>query len=388
MIAPNDDNRELESEIWLDRLERLANQKASASQNVSDLEKAASAAALIASARKSREELKHHSYRLQLGDAQSWAFLAIPFLILVGLLVFLPRPNQQAQALRETNDDQQFREVEKTFLAQVTQTGALARPDLLLLTTPLQPYIKDPRYSREAGDLLILALAHAATPDAFQDYFVSRNIHVDAGDLTAILTLDRMLYTNFNELDDALNSDATSNASTIVGHPLSKEQVQRVRDGILLELTFLSGKVASYLRSRDGEPLNADLRRVYFKGIDLGGVVFGKSNLEGCQWEGVSLNNADLSSVAEFDNSQWIDADWWNARVISKPLLSYLAANQYPYHPPVVDYSNAPSSREVYEEKVTKLCRAVNLNCDAASMPYGTPTKTEKHPKPPLLPVG
>ena len=145
------ENRELESEIWLDRLERLANQKAASSQNISDLEKAASAAALVAKARRSREDLKHHSYRLRLGDAQSWAFLAIPFLILVGLLIFLPRPNQQAQALRETNDDAQFREVERNLLAQVTQTGALARPDLLLLTTPLAPYLKDARYARGSG---------------------------------------------------------------------------------------------------------------------------------------------------------------------------------------------------------------------------------------------
>jgi hypothetical protein len=373
-------NRDLESDIWLDRLERLANQKAASSQNISDLEKAASAAALIANARRSREDLKHHSYRLRLGDAQSWAFLAIPFLILVGLLVFLPRPNQQAQALRETNNDAQFREVERNFLVQVTQTGALARPDLLLLTAPLQPFLNDPRHAREAADLSILALSHAASPDAFQDYYVSRNIRLDSRNLPAVFTLDRMLYTNFNELDDALNSDTTSNASLVVGRPLNKDQGQRVRDGVLLELTFLSGKIAAYLRSNNYEPLNADLRRVYFKGIDLGGVEFGKSNLEGCQWEGVSLTNANLSGVTEFDNSQWIDASWWDARSISKPLLSYLIANQYPYHPPVVDYSNAPSSNEVYRQKVMKLCRTVSLSCDASKLPYGAPGRAEKNP--------
>jgi hypothetical protein len=371
-------NRELESEIWLDRLERLANQKAASSQNISDLEKAASASALIANARKSREELRHHSYRLRLSDAQSWAFLATPFLILVGLLVFLPRPNQQAQALRETTNDAQFREVEKTFLAQVTQTGALARPDLLLLTTPLQPYLNNPRYAKEAGDIAILALSHAASADAFQDYFVSRNIRIDAQNLPTIFTLDRMLYTNFNELDDALNSVATSNGSSIVGRPLSKEQGQRARDGILIELTFVSSKMAAFLRAHRSEPLNADMRRVYLKSIDLSGVSFGKSNLEGCQWEGVSLTGADLSAVTEFDNSQWIDASWWDAKSVSKPLLSYLLANQYPYHPPVVDYSNAPASPEIYREKVMKLCRAVDLSCDAGQFPYGAPGKKDK----------
>jgi len=372
--------KDLESEIWLDRLEHLANQKAASSQNVSDLEKAASAAALIANARKSREDLKHHTYRLRLGDAQAWAFLAIPFLILVGLLVFLPRPNQQAQALRETNNDAQFRDVEKTFLAQVTQTGALARPDLLLLTTPLQPYLTDPRYAKEAGDIAILALSHAASPDGFQDYFVSRNIRIDARNLPTIFTLDRALYTNFNELDDALNSDATSYASLIVGRPLSREQGQRARDGILLELTFLSSRMAAYLRAHRSEPLNADMRRVYFKSIDLSGVTFGKSNLEGCQWEGVSLTGADLSGVTEFDNSQWIDASWWDAKSVSKPLLSYLIANQYPYHPPVVDYTNAPSSPDVYRDRVMKLCKAVDLSCDAARLTYGSPPGKKEKP--------
>jgi hypothetical protein len=375
--------KDLESDIWLDRLEHLANQKASSSQNISDLEKAASAAALIANARKSREDLKHHVYRLRLGDAQAWAFLAIPFLILVGLLVFLPRPNQQAQALRETNNDAQFRDVEKTFLAQVTQTGALARPDLLLLTTPLQPYLSDPRYAKEAGDIAILALSHAASPDGFQDYFVSRNIRIDARNLATIFTLDRALYTNFNELDDALNSDATSYASLIVGRPLSREQGQRARDGILLELTFLSGKMGAYLRTHRADPLNADMRRVYFKGIDLSGVMFGKSNLEGCQWEGVSLTGADLSGVTEFDNSQWIDASWWDAKSVSRPLLSYLTANQYPYHPPVVDYTNAPSSPDVYRERVMKLCKGAELSCDAGKLTYGVPPgKKEKPVKP------
>jgi len=375
--------KDLESEIWLDRLEHLANQKASSSQNISDLEKAASAAALIASARKSREDLKHHIYRLRLGDAQAWAFLAIPFLILVGLLVFLPRPNQQAQALRETNQDLQFRDVEKTFLAQVTQTGALARPDLLLLTTPLQPYLNDPRYAKEATDIAILALSHAASPDGFQDYFVSRNIRIDARNLPAIFALDRALYTNFNELDDALNSDATSYASLIVGRPLSREQGQRARDGILLELTFLSSRMGAYLRAHRAEPLNADMRRVYLKSIDLSGVQFGKSNLEGCQWEGVSLTGADLSGVTEFDNSQWIDASWWDAKSISRPLLSYLIANQYPYHPPVVDYTNAPSSPDVYRDRVMKLCKAAELTCDAAKLTYGVPPgKKDKPAKP------
>jgi hypothetical protein len=376
-------NRHLESEIWLDRLERLANQRAASSQSISDLEKAASAAALIANARKSREDLKHHTYRLRLGDAQSWAFLATPFLILVGLLVFLPRPNQQAQALRETTNDAQFREVEKTFLAQVTQTGALARPDLLLLTTPLQPYLNDPRYAREAGDIAILALSHAASADAFQDYFVSRNIRIDARNLPTVFTLDRMLYTNFNELDDALNSDATANASSIVGRPLSKEQGQRARDGILMELTFVSARMAAYMRAHRSDPLNADMRRVYLKSVDLSGVAFGKSNLEGCQWEGVSLTGADLSAVTEFDNSQWIDASWWDAKEVSKPLLSYLMANQYPYHPPVVDYSNAPASPDIYRDKVMKLCRAVDLTCDPAKLPFGAPAKKDKGVKAP-----
>ncbi len=368
------ENRDFISEVWLDRLERLANQKAASSQNVSDLEKAASAVALIAQARKNREDLKHHAYRLRLGDAQAWAFLAIPFLIFIALLVFLPRPNQQAQALRETNNDTQFREVEKSFLSQVTQTGTLARPDLLLLTTPLQPFLSDPRYAKEAGDLEILALSHVASPDAFQDYFVSRGIHIDPQNLPTVLTLDRMLYTNFNELDDALNSDAASNASAIVGRPLSKEQGQRARDGVLMELTFLSGKIAAYLRSStDFQAVNADLRRVYLKGADLNGVNFGKSNLEGCQWEGVSLTHADLSNVTEFDNSQWIDASWWDAKRVSKPLLSYLIANQYPYHPPVVDYTNSPKSPDLYRQKVMSLCRSVNLSCDASKLPYGTP---------------
>jgi hypothetical protein len=374
-------NHDLESDIWLDRLERLANQKAASSQNVSDLEKAASAAALIANARMSREDLKHHSYRLKLGDAKSWAFLATPFLILVGLLVFLPRPNQQAQAMLQTGNDAQFHEVEKTFLSQVTQTGSLARPDLLLLSAPLQPYLNDPKYAKEAGDLSILALARVASSDAFQDYYVSRNIRIDEHNLGTILTLDRMLYTNFNELDDALNSDATSNTSAVLGRPLSKEQGQRARDGILLELTFLSSRIASHIRNHNSEPLDADLRRVYFKGIDLNAVAFGKSNLEGCQWEGVSLVNADLSQISEFDNSQWIDASWWDAKSISKPLLTYLIANQYPYHPPVVDYSNAPSSPEVYHQKVMKLCVDAGLTCDPAKISYGAPVKKDKTPK-------
>jgi hypothetical protein len=381
MNSSDSGDKDLESELWLDRLEKLANEKAASSQDVSDLERAASAAALIASARMSREDLKHHSYHVRLNDAKAWAVLATPFLIFLGLLVFLPRPNQQASAMREASADSQFREVEKNFLTQVTQTGALARPDLLLLTAPLQPYLSDPRYQKETGDLSILALSHVSSPDAFQDYFVSRNIRVDVHNLPTVLTLDRMLYTNFNELDDALNSDATANVSTIVGRPSSKDQGQRARDGVLLELTFLSAKIAAQLRGFNSDPLNADLRRVYFKGVDLGNVVFGKTNLEGCQWEGVSLKNADLSGVVEFDNSQWIDANWWDARSISKPLLSYLIGNQYPYHPPVVDYANAPISRDVYQQKVMKLCGSAGLKCDAASMPYGAPAKGDKKGK-------
>jgi hypothetical protein len=284
--------------------------------------------------------------------------------------------------MREASDDAQFKEVEKNFVAQVTQTGPSVRPDLLLLTTPLEPYLNDSRYANEARDLSILALSHAASSDAFQDYFVSRNIHVDSQNLGTFLILDRVLYTNFNELDDALNSDASSNISTIVGRPLTKEQGQRTRDGILLELTYLSGRIGAHLRSQKNEPLNADLRRVYFKGIDLGNVIFGQSNLEGCQWEGVSLTGADLSAITGYDTSQWIDANWWDARSIAKPLLTYLIANQYPYHPPVIDYINAPGSREVYVEKVLGLCKTAGLSCNGASLPYGTPAKTEKHAKP------
>lgn len=372
MSGSEGSNGDVESELWLERLEKLANEKAASSQNLADLEKAASTASLVAQARLGRESLKQHRFRFSFEDARSWAFLAIPFLILIGLLVFAPRPNQQASAMREASADAQFREVEKNFLAQVTQTGALARPDLLLLTAPLQPYLNDSRYERETTDVLILALSHVSSADAFQDYFVSRNVRVDARTLPAILTLDRMLYTNFNELDDALSSEAPSNASTIVGRPLSKDQGQKARDSVLMELTFMSAKIAAYLRSANSsKPLDADLRRVYFKNADLSNVVFGKSNLEGCQWESVSLRNADLSGVTDFDNSQWIDANWWDARGISRPLLNYLIANQYPYHPPVVDYVNAPSSQDAYSQKVLKLCHDAGLSCDASRLAYG-----------------
>lgn len=375
-------NDDLESELWLDRLEKLANERAASSQSLADLERAASAAALIADARMRRQELKNHTYRLRVDDAKSWAFLAIPFLILLSLIVFMPRSSQQASVIREASVDAQFHEVEKNFLAQVTQTGALARPDLLLLTAPLQPYLTDPRYEREASDLSILALSHASSSDVFLDYFVSRNIRIDSRNLPTILTLDRMLYTSFIELDDALSSETSSNVSSIVGHPLSKDQGQRARDGVLLELTFLSGKIAAHLRGYNSKPLDADLRRVYFKGVDLGNVVFGKSNLEGCQWEGVSLRNADLSAVTEFDNSQWIDANWWEARAIGRPLLSYLIGNEFPYHPPVVEYLNAPSSREAYQQKVLKLCQSAGLSCDPGKLTYGTATKSDKKGKP------
>jgi hypothetical protein len=167
---------------------------------------------------------------------------------------------------------------------------------------------------------------------------------------------------------------------------LSKEQGQRARDGILLELTFLSGRMAAYLRAHRADPLNADMRRVYFKSIDLSGVMFGKSNLEGCQWEGVSLTGADLSGVTEFDNSQWIDASWWDAKNVSRPLLSYLIANQYPYHPPVVDYTNAPASPDVYRDRVMKLCKAVDLTCDAAKLTYGIPPGKKEKPVKPATP--
>ena len=210
---------------------------------------------------------------------------------------------------------------------------------------------------------------------------MSRNLKVDSRSLAATLALDRTLYTTFNELDDALNSDATLNAGTILGRPLTKEQGQKARDGILLELTFLSGKISAYLRGI-GEPLNVDLRRVYLKGVELGGVSFGKSNLEGGQWEGVSLANADFSTVTEFENSQWIDANWWDANAIGKPLLTYLIANQYPYHPPVADYSNAPSSAQVYQAKVMKLCGSAGLNCASMKLPFGTaPNRSDKKTK-------
>ena len=378
MNGPENGDRGLESDLWLERLEDLANRKAAASQSLADLEKAASAAVLIARARIQREHLRHHRYRLHLDDAKSWALLAVPFLILIAVLVFFPGPSQQARATREASAHAEFREVEKNFVSQITQTGALVRPDLMLLTTPLEPYLHDPRFEKEALDLSILALSHAASADAFQDYFVSRNIHVDARNLPTFLTLDRVLYTNFNELDDALNSDASSNISTIVGRPLGKDQGQRARDGILLELTFLSARIAAHLRSYKADPLNADLRRVYFKGIDLGGVTFGQSSLDGCQWEGVSLTNADLSKVTGFEASQWIDANWWDARIISRPLLNYLITNQYPYHPPLVEYTNAPPARDAYAAQVLRLCKKSALNCNAATLPYGTPAKPDK----------
>jgi|GEM_PF-3675520 len=252
MLGPDSGNQNIEADLWLDRLERLANQKAAESENISDLEKAASAALLISSARKSRQELQHQSYRLKLDDAKSWALLAIPLLILLALVLFLPRPSHQESVMRESAADSQFREVERNFLAQVMQTGMLGRPDLLLLTTPLQPYLNDPRYAKEALDLSLLALSHSASSDAFQDFFVSRNIRISRQNFSTVLALDRMLYTNFNELDDALNSDASGK---------TKEQGQRARDAPLLELPFLSGKIAGYVRGSNAGPLDLDLRR-------------------------------------------------------------------------------------------------------------------------------
>jgi hypothetical protein len=379
-------NEEFESDIWFAKLERLATERAASSGELHDLEKAAAAAKLFADARKTRSELQYLNSHVHLEDAKSWAFLAIPLLMLVGLFVFSPGPDQQARAMREANSEAQWHEVERNFITQLNQSSG--RPDVLLLTTPLQPFLNDARHGKEATDLSLLALARVTSADSFQDYFVSRGIRVGSQNLSSIATLDRMLYTSFNELDDALNTE-TNGITAIPGRSLNKEQGQRARDAVLLELTYLSARVGFYFRSLAGAtPVNADLRRVFLKNVDLSGVDFGHSLLDNCQWEGVTLAGADLSGIQDYENSQWIDASWWDAKRISKPLLGYLIANQYPYHPPVTDYANPPKSKEVYVSKVLALCDAAALTCSAERMPYGslTPPKPAKPVKPAVAP--
>jgi hypothetical protein len=370
--ANNAGNQEFEADIWYARLERLATERAASSQDLNDLEKAAAAAKMFADARKTRSDLQYSSSHIRLEEAKSWAFLAIPVLLLVALFVFVPGPDQQARAMREANGESQWHEVERNFISQLNTAPPTGRPDVLLLTTPLQPFLNDPRHGKEAADLGLLALSHLASSDAFQDYFVSRNIRISQQNLVAVTTLDRTLYTNFNELDDTVTAEAAAGAAPRV--TLSREQTQRARDAVLLELTFLSGRLGAYFRNnfRDA-PLNADLRRLYLKNVDLSNVDFGRSSIDNCEWEGVSLTGADLSAIQDYDNSQWIDANWWDAKRISKPLLSYLIANQYPYHPPVTDYANAPRSRDAYADKVSALCNAAGLGCIADRFPYGTP---------------
>ena len=63
---------------------------------------------------------------------------------------------------------------------------------------------------------------------------------------------------------------------------------------------------------------------------DLSHTNFSTIGLIGANVQGVNIEDADLSNIAEYSKSSWSNTAWWHAKGINKNLLKYLVEN-FPY---------------------------------------------------------
>jgi hypothetical protein len=388
-VEPMDETPEPEGtsqESELDHIRRAAASLAQQPLKREDLEKL-SAVYQNLSEIEGREREKANQKRVLSMEAwKSFATVTVPLLTLVTLAITVYMQNSQISAAREANEDTQWRQALKSF--SVVHNDPLAD---LTADAGLKSLYTSSRYAGQAYAMTSIMLGHMGDMEGFRDLYSSAYGSAGWPNIATVADIARGLAKNYWDID-ALMNDASgqpsdrlppSFAAQYGRGPAGRASLDHYLSEIGSELVFVSSEICSTLRTprtNDWAKATLDLSSMYLWQSECSNADFGYVDLSSARLETVNLHGARLLPTA-FSDSHWIESPWWTAEAVEGGLLGYLKDQNYPYKAGG-EYGDAESkkrgpSKEEYISRVTSLCKAASINCDPATVPFGSPSQAQ-----------
>jgi hypothetical protein len=155
---------------------------------------------------RAQESLNESQQRtLRLEGWKSLATVVVPLLTLITLAVTIWIQNSQIQAMREGNEDKQWREALKSF--SVKHFDPLAD---LTADAALKSFYTSPRYRDQAYAMTKIMLGHMTDEEGFRDLYSSAYAYAAWNNIGDIADIDRGVRRTFFELDDMLQQGPNS----------------------------------------------------------------------------------------------------------------------------------------------------------------------------------
>jgi hypothetical protein len=351
----------------LRKLQEQAVQTALNSGRIEDVEKAANITKQLLDAEKSAKDAEVAPKLFRYEEPKSWATLLVPLLSILTLAVTVYMQSNQLQATREAEQDKQWLENVKNVLAQLDKKPQQVS-DPAIASALLEPYAADKRFGTHARQLTIELLTRVPSAERFSDYFVSHHIGEQWSDVQLLTTVSREIFANLNEIELRLQKQP------------GNELLNAARDASVADLIFLTEKLSALYHLPDANPRAADFRHVLLIDGNLAKLDLADADLTGAKLQNVNLTDTVLGPGIKFQDVAFVDTHWWDAKEISKPLLSHLIENFYPYFNNAdVQYATPPPDRVTYVKLVMQLCSKAGVPCQGDKLKYGEPpTPNEK----------
>lgn len=92
----------------------------------------------------------------------------------------------------------------------------------------------------------------------------------------------------------------------------------------------ITSRIGSVLKTPRPLGTQLDLSGTYLRAADWTGIDLSAANLEGAYFLDIDLHGVELANVTRFSGLKMQTTIWWEAKLISKPLLEFLTA-KFPF---------------------------------------------------------
>ncbi|MFM0552156.1 pentapeptide repeat-containing protein [Paraburkholderia sediminicola] len=351
----------------LQKLQKMAVDKALATGEIADIEKAVSISKTVTERDKTARDYQNQRVVLRFEWYKTFASTIVPLLTLLtlGFTVWI-----QIKQLNETslaNADTGWRDTAEKVLSQLRPAGTSGRNsgkvDGQLTIQLLRPYFSDPRHGTEAMDIGMLVVTRTGDMDASDNFYALPDIKVTESNVGVFLFRAREVQSQLAALDD--ESQRQNIPEDII------RNADRIRAALADNLRHICGKISESLQPIPTIKFPDHVDGVHFLDCSFASVDFGQAVLKRSYFERVDFHGADLSKIGDFGDSSWSGSDWWDAREIKSSLLVYLIKNYFPYEQGRTSYFQRPPDALTYRAKVKKLCSGAHVDCPDAMLVYG-----------------
>ncbi len=299
------------------------------------------------------EKTVFETTQLKRSSKSEWAKFWIPTIAtiassvaLVATLIFqVSEFKANAQSQRDTDEDTSYR----------AALAILSDPNHAKATVVGIPMIKtfltSQRLGGQARDVASTFSIGITDYRTFESLFNSIVASTTTDNYRDLVNICSGLDDQFNSYQDQINAateqaKSTSSVSGMKYYLTVAKDTKNTQDQINAEIYLSERALQAFIRQHDKDIKRFDLSEGYLAYVDLSNVDLDSADFRSASFYSDDLRGANLANVISFDFSSWDNTAWWHARIISKPLLTYLE-HKKPFSPQA-KYQDITSKRDYW----------------------------------------